>query len=104
MGKLLSAMLFVALLGTPTLASAGDRDGWRDGDRREWRHDRDDRHWRDGRDGRRDRDWRDRRWSHRDWRDDRRHRRHYYRYARRDVVCRTYWDYYGYPERVCYRR
>jgi hypothetical protein len=33
MGKLLSALLFVACIATPTLASARDWDGWRDGDR-----------------------------------------------------------------------
>lgn len=94
MGKLLSALLFVALAGAPTLASAHDWDGWRDHDRRDWRNDRRDHDWR--RDRWEHRHWGDRRWS--DW------RRWDRRYAYRDVVCRTYWDYYGYPQRVCYRR
>ena len=101
MGKLLSALLFAACIAAPTLASARDWDGWRDGDRREWRHDRHDRDWRRDRWEHR-RDWRDHRWS--DWRHDRWYRHHGYRYADRDVVCRTYWDYDGYPRRVCYRR
>lgn len=106
MRRLLSALMFTALLATPSLASADDgRDRWNDRDRREWRdHDRRDRHWRD------ERRWSDRRhWRGRDWRRDRWHDRRHWRnsrygyYDRRRIVCRTYWDY-GYPERVCWRR
>ena len=100
MRKLISALLFAAVLGTPTIASARDRDGWSDRDRYERHYDRD---WRRDRwDARRD--WRDRRhhrWSKRHWRDGRRYSDRY-RY-RDDIVCRTYW-WYDYPERVCYRR
>lgn len=98
MRKLLSAaLLFAGLVGVPGVASAHDRDGWRDGDRHEWR----------------DRDWRRDRWERKHWKQ---HRRWAYRhdgwryryhrpYAYRDnLVCRTRWDYHGYPHRVCWRR
>lgn len=108
MRRFISALLFAAVLGTPTLASARDWDGWNDRDRYERRYDRNMRRdrWDDRRDWRDHRDWRDRRhhrWSKRHWRDGRRYAEGYrYRY-RDDVVCRTYWRY-DYPERVCYRR
>ena len=102
MRKLITAaLLLAATIGAPTVASARDRDGWRDRDRdhREWRDD----HWRDRRDWRRDRDeWRHDRWADRRdryWRE-----RQWRRYADRGVVCRTFWDRWGYPERVCFRR
>lgn len=110
MRRLISALLFAAVLGTPTLASARDRDGWSDRDRYERRYDRYER--RHDRDWRRDRwddrrDWRDRRHhrgSKRYWRDHRRYADGYrYRYRGDNIVCRTYWHY-DYPERVCYRR
>lgn len=93
MRKLITAALvFAAMLGTPTVASARDRDGWNDRDRHEWSDRRD---WRDDRDRRY---WRDRDRRHHRWSDRRRHH-----YAGRNVVCRTEW-YHGDRRRVCYRR
>lgn len=105
MRKLISAaLLLAAVVGIPSVASAHDRDGWYDRDRREWRGD--DRYWGYRPDYREDRRyWRHNRYysdARGDWRDER-DRRYERRRWGRDVLCRTEW-YHGYRQRVCYRR